>query len=82
MQNQDISQPSAGKKLLKKFPLIAIAGLVAGAVGGYIYYSTVGCVSGTCAITSNPWMSTIWGGAIGYLVFDTFNFRKKKSQDQ
>jgi len=82
MQNQDMSQSSGGKKILNKIPLIAIAGLVAGAFGGFIYYSTVGCVSGTCAITSNPWISTIWGSAVGYLVFDTFNFRKKKKPEK
>ena len=59
-----------------KISRIAIIGLIVGAIGGYIYYWQVGCVSGTCAITSNPWMSTAWGSAFGYLVFDMFSKKK------
>ncbi|MBI5464506.1 MAG: hypothetical protein HY966_06100 [Ignavibacteriales bacterium] len=40
------------------FPLI-------GAAGGYAYYYFVGCVSGTCPITSNPYISTAYGAVIG-----------------
>lgn len=43
-------------------PVIAVA---LGATGGFLYYYFVGCKSGTCAITGNPWMSTIWGGLLG-----------------
>lgn len=74
-----IEQQSTEKpKIWKKISLLSLAGLVVGAIGGYIYYAQVGCVSGTCAITSNPWMSTAWGAAFGYLVFDMFNPKKKK----
>lgn len=66
---------------LKKISLLSVAGLVIGAIGGYIYYKQVGCVSGTCAITSNPWMSTAWGAAFGYLVFDMFNPKRKKNNN-
>jgi len=79
MENQDTVQTEK-KKLLKRIPVIALVGLLVGAIGGYIYYLKVGCVSGTCAITSNPWMSAAWGGAFGYLVFDMFNGRKKKER--
>ncbi|MEZ4627020.1 MAG: DUF6132 family protein [Eubacteriales bacterium] len=41
---------------------------VVGAVGGYLYYYFVGCVSGACAITSNPYISTIYGGVLGVLI--------------
>lgn len=58
-----------------------IAGLVVGAIAGYIYYTTVGCTSGSCAITSNPYMSILWGGAIGYLLADIFKI-KEKAQPQ
>jgi xanthine/uracil permease len=79
MENQNIVQPEK-KNLIKRIPLIALVGLIVGTIGGYIYYLKVGCVSGTCAITSNPWMSSAWGGAFGYLVFDMFNGRKKKEK--
>lgn len=39
-----------------------------GAVLGFAYYFFVGCKSGTCAITSSPYISTAYGAMIG-LVF-------------
>jgi xanthine/uracil permease len=67
------------KNLFKKIPMLSIAGLLLGAVGGYIYYVQVGCVSGTCAITSNPWLSTAWGGAFGYLLLGMFTGNKEST---
>ena len=52
-----------------------IAGVFAGALGGYLYYYYVGCVSGTCPITSNPYRMMLYGALIGYLVFDLFSDR-------
>lgn len=52
-------------------------GLLLGAFGGYLYYHFIGCTSGTCAITSNPYMSILWGGLMGYLVADIFKIAKK-----
>ena len=40
-------------------------GLILGAAGGFAYYTFVGCASGGCPITSNPWISTGWGAVIG-----------------
>lgn len=40
-------------------------GLALGATAGFAYYATVGCESGGCPITSNPWISTGWGALIG-----------------
>ena len=52
-----------------------IIGILVGGAGGFAYYHFVGCASGTCPITSNPYLTTIWGAVMGYLVFDMF---KKK----
>jgi hypothetical protein len=41
---------------------------VLGAVGGYAYYYYIGCLSGTCPISSNPWISTSYGAIIGLLL--------------
>lgn len=49
-----------------------IIGVVLGIVGGYIYYRSVGCTSGSCAITSNVWLSMAWGAAAGYLIAGMF----------
>jgi hypothetical protein len=47
-----------------------IVGVLLGALGGYLYWYFIGCASGTCAITSVWWRSTLYGGLIGGLVFD------------
>jgi len=42
-----------------------IAGMVIGGLFGYGMYRFVGCASGACPITANPWISTIYGMVIG-----------------
>jgi hypothetical protein len=81
MENIENSQKSLKQRILAHFPVISIIGLVVGAIGGYIYYIQIGCNSGSCAITSNPYMSILWGAAIGYLVFDMFR-KKPKTQTE
>ncbi|MBU0489891.1 MAG: hypothetical protein KKA07_04270 [Bacteroidetes bacterium] len=67
-------------KTLKKY-LIPLGGGVVGAVGGYLYYFFVGCASGSCPIQSNPWISTAWGGLMGYLLVDlALSFFRKKNK--
>jgi hypothetical protein len=39
-----------------------------GAVAGYAYYYYIGCINGTCPITSNPYISTLYGGVMGFLL--------------
>lgn len=70
------------KKINKKNILILLAGIIAGGAGGYIYYIKIGCVSGTCPITSNPWITILWGMLLGYLLADLFIPRKKKSVEK
>lgn len=53
------------------------AGLVVGAVLGYVYYLELGCKSGTCAITSDPVHSAIYGGLMGALLFDGWSSKKE-----
>jgi len=57
-----------------------LAGIIIGAVGGYIYYYFVGCASGTCAITSKPFNSTLYGGLMGGLFVNIFKKEKEKSE--
>jgi hypothetical protein len=42
-----------------------LIGLVAGAALGYGYYRLVGCSTGMCPITSNPWIATLYGALVG-----------------
>ena len=60
--------------IIKHF--LTIIGILIGSLGGYAYYFFVGCASGTCAITSNPLNSTLYGAMMGGLLFSAF----KKSQ--
>jgi hypothetical protein len=39
--------------------------IVLGALAGFAYYSFIGCTTGSCPITSNPWISTGYGALIG-----------------
>ncbi len=53
------------------------AGIGIGAIGGYLYYHYVGCVSGSCPLTSNPWSMTIYGAVMGMLLFDMIGAKAK-----
>lgn len=67
------------KKVFKSlFNLPALIGMFLGATGGYLYYYFVGCNSGSCPITSNPWGSLAWGLITGWLVGSMFYKDKDK----
>jgi hypothetical protein len=36
-----------------------------GAAAGFAWYRTVGCATGTCPLTSNPWIATAYGAVLG-----------------
>ena len=57
--------------------ILPIIGLLVGAAGGYLYYYYVGCASGTCPITSNPYISVLYGALMGFLLFDIFKKKEK-----
>jgi hypothetical protein len=43
-----------------------VFGLVGG-LGGFAYYTFIGCYNGTCMISSNPYISTAYGMLVGVL---------------
>jgi hypothetical protein len=51
---------------IRKHILVIIFSFV-GAIGGFLYWKFVGCLSGTCPIKSVWYLSTLWGLAFGYL---------------
>jgi phage shock protein E len=55
---------------------IYIIGAILGAIAGYCYYYFVGCSNGTCAITSKPINSTLYGIMMGILLADILKKRK------
>jgi uncharacterized membrane protein YeaQ/YmgE (transglycosylase-associated protein family) len=65
------------KPFFKKHTL-TIIGVVVGAIAGYFYWKFVGCSSGSCAITSKPLNSTLYGAVVGGLLLSTFKKDKKK----
>jgi hypothetical protein len=52
----------------KKKMIKIIIGVVAGGVVGFLYYRFIGCRSGTCYITRNPYLSTIYWAVLGGLI--------------
>jgi hypothetical protein len=48
--------------------LYTLAYVVGGAALGFAYHKVVGCRSGACPITANPYISTIYGALVGFFV--------------
>jgi hypothetical protein len=65
------------KDFIKKH-LLKIIGSSVGGMSGFAYFHFVGCASGTCPITSNPYISILYGALMGYLLFGMF---KKKEHE-
>lgn len=57
--------------------VLAIA--VVGAGAGWVYWHYVGCSTGSCAITSHPLNSSLYGALMGWLVADLVLPRTRKS---
>ena len=64
--------------MTNKALLLTAIGIAIGALAGYAYYFYVGCASGTCAITSKPLNSTLYGALMGGLIFNMFVKDTKK----
>jgi hypothetical protein len=63
------TKPGNIKALFRSsFFWIHFAGISLGIGFGFLFYFFIGCPSGTCPITSNPYLSMIWGGIIGLLI--------------
>jgi len=73
------------KKIIQKYP-VQIVFTIVGAIGGFLYWRFVGCTSGTCAIKSVWYWTTLWGAAVGYLtgdfIFDVWEKRKIKRKEK
>ena len=45
-----------------------IGAVIGGAAGYFVFYRLIGCSSGACPITANPYISTIYGIVLGILL--------------
>jgi hypothetical protein len=63
------------KKWLNNNKLV-LTGVLAGLVAGFLYWKFAGCTSGTCAITSRPLNSSLYGAMMGGLLFSLLPTKK------
>ena len=63
------------KELLNTINLI---GIVLGGIGGVIYFLNADTINGTFPITSNLYLTILWGALIGFLLADILYQSTKK----
>ena len=56
-----------------------VIGASIGALAGFLYWKYVGCLTGTCAITSSPLNSTIYFAFFAAILFGSFKKSTKKT---
>ena len=55
---------------MSKKIIMIIVGTIIGGIVGYFYWKYIGCSSGSCAITSVWYKSTLYGMFMGGMIFD------------
>jgi hypothetical protein len=48
-----------------------VSAVIIGGIVGFVYYHFIGCASGSCGITSNPFSSVLMGSAVGYFIVNS-----------
>jgi hypothetical protein len=62
-----------GMKGNRKMITKIVIGVVGGGLLGFANYRFIGCSTGACPLTSNPWISTLYGMLIGGLIAGSFH---------
>ena len=63
-------------KLSMRVVLLTV-GILIGRGAGLLYWKFIGCESGSCPISSSPYISTLYGAILGGLLFSIFRIEKK-----
>lgn len=56
-------------------------GALLGSIAGFLYWKYIGCLSGTCAITSSPVNSTVYFALMGMMIPGFFTRTKSKNPE-
>ena len=60
--------------------ILGLIGVLVGAIGGYAYNYVSGCSSGSCPLTTNPYISVNFEALIRYWLLDMFKKTEKKDE--
>lgn len=61
---------------------LIVIGVLIGGIAGYLYYYFVGCSTGTCAISSNPYNSTVYFSILGGLLMSIIKPEQSKEKEK
>jgi hypothetical protein len=65
------------KSIIKKY-IAELIGVTLGAIAGFCYWYFVGCSTGSCAITSSPVISSLYGAFMGGILGGMFKKSNKE----
>jgi len=61
---------------------LALLFIPLGALGGYLYWNYVGCLSGACALKSNLGYMLLFGGLMGFFLGDWISELREKRKNK
>lgn len=62
--------------------MLYLIGTVVGLGAGFLYWKEIGCMTGTCPITSSPVNSSLYGALMGFVASGMFVPEKKKKKEK